>query len=90
MSYIKEIPFRDYVLEVTYNYNRYPECLGLSNWAAYISDNEVEIPCVVESEYIEDKLLEWLDKEFSLNREFYREEYLANLGEKKYNLVEEK
>lgn len=83
--YSKEISFRDYVIVFEYTYNTYPECLGLSKWTAYIGPNEIEIPCVVESEFIETQLVDYLDREFRENGTNYREEYLAYLAEKKYD-----
>lgn len=83
MSYTKEISFRDYTINFEYRYNDYPQCLGLNSWTAYIGDNEVSIPCSVESEFIENKLIDWLDWEFARHGGEYRLEYLNSVKEKR-------
>lgn len=73
MSYKKELLYNDYTIEFEYDYNR--ENLYLSSWTAYVGDNEVDVPCVIESEFIQCQLEKWLDMEWSHNSFNYVEDY---------------
>lgn len=66
MSYSKELSFRDYTICFEYEIDM-DEGLVLTEWVAYEGNNEVLIPCVTESNFIERQLQKWLDKEWSNN-----------------------
>ena len=89
MSYTKQISFRNYQIEFEYDYLSYPECLVLKSWTAYIGPNEIEIPCRVESDFIESNLINWIDNEWAMNGSNYIKDYVDSLSEKRYAILNE-
>ncbi len=87
MSYQKEIPFRDYIITFEYDVN---EGLNLLNWTAYEGNNEITIPCRVESEFIEKQLHNWLDNEWYHNGSNYIEDVYIDRMERRLNMLEDR
>lgn len=65
MSYDKQIDYYDY--EITFEYELHHNGLKLLSWTAYEQNEEVNIPCVVESDAIERNINKWLDEEYTYN-----------------------
>lgn len=83
--YSKTKAFRDYLIDFDYDLDVQNQALSLVSWKAYQDDTARDIPCAVESQFIERELYKWLDAEFSRNGDNYLEDYLAYLGEKSYD-----
>lgn len=81
--YQKEITYNDYTIVFEYDYS-HGEGLLLNSWTAYIGNNEIEIPCSVESEFIENQLNKWLDQEWMKNDFNYNEDFILSKGDRKY------
>lgn len=89
MSYEAEISYRDYTIEFEYNYD--PEgFLYLVSWEAFDGNNSIQIPCRVESEFIEKQLNQWLDNEYDKNCFNYAQDRLEYLGDLAYDRMMDK
>lgn len=89
MAYEKELPYRDYIIAFEYELDDDHNGLLLTNWTAYIGKNEVEIPCEVESKFIEDRINAWLETEFLNNAGNYEEDYLGYRADRAYDMMKD-
>ena len=82
MSYTKILNWRDHQIEFEYDYQQ--EGLVLLSWKC-----EEEIPCGVESQFIERQIYKWLDSEWAENGLNYYKDFLDHLAQKRYDILQE-
>lgn len=85
MSYNKDIPYNDYIIDLQYSYIPSLDCLVIDTWTVYYGENSIDILCRIESSFIQEQLNDWLNDEWRLNSCNYQEEYEVSLLETRYD-----
>lgn len=87
--YSGEITYRDY--EIVFEYEYLPnDGLYLTFWQAYEGSEPVDIPCIIESTYIEKALQKWLDNECIKHCSAYDEDMRAAQMERRLSFMEDR
>lgn len=87
MSYEKTIEYKDF--ELFFEFEKDENKLKLLKWKLFDVDSEVQIPCRIESEFIEKQINKFLEQEWNeYCHDYIMDEKIA-LEEKRFSWMDE-